>query len=148
MALQPQPQAAPPAGGLNQTRPQPPQQPPKQENLAARAAGMEQEEAAAPEDFFTKTMRDLQTQRAALNSQTEKLLASLDARQNRLFDPMLLKVAAGFAKPTRTGSFGESLGYAAEAAVDESEKEFARQQATEKLKQELMQKQMEQAQQQ
>lgn len=146
MALQPQPQAAPPAGGLNQASPPQPAQPPKQENLTARAAGMEQEETTAPEDFFTKTMRDLQTQRSALNAQTEKLLASLDARQNRLFDPVLMKAAAGFAKPTKTGSFGESLGYAMEGAAEEAEKEFARQQVTEKLKQELLQKQMEQAQ--
>lgn len=149
MALQQQPQAAPPAGGLNQARPQqPPQAPaPKQENLAARAAGMVQEEdtAAAPEDFFTKTMMDLQKQRAALNSQTEKLLSSLDARQNRLFDPMLMKVASGFLAPTKTGSFGESLGYAASAATEEAEKEFARQQQMEKLKYELMQKQVEQS---
>jgi hypothetical protein len=147
----PQQQATPPAGGLNQARPaQPPQpaQAPKQENLAARAAGMVQEENAAPEDFFTKTMRDLQTQRAALNSQTEKLLASLDARQNRMFDPMLMKTAMGFLKPTKTGSFGESLGYAAEAATEEAEKEFARNQQMEKLKYELSQKQLEQAQQQ
>ena len=149
MALQPQ--QTPPAGGLNQARPAQPQQPaqaPKQENLAARAAGMVQEEEAAPEDFFTKTMRDLQTQRAALNTQTEKLLASLDARQNRMFDPMLMKTAVGFLKPTKTGSFGESLGYAAEAATEEAEKEFARNQQMEKLKYELAQKQLEQAQQQ
>ncbi len=149
MALQPQ--QTPPAGGLNQARPAQPAQPaqaPKQENLAARAAGMVQEEDTAPEDFFTKTMRDLQTQRAALNTQTEKLLASLDARQNRMFDPMLMKTAVGFLKPTKTGSFGESLGYAAEAATEEAEKEFARNQQMEKLKYELSQKQLEQAQQQ
>ena len=148
MALQPQ-QATPPAGGLNQARPAP--QPAKQENLAARAASMEQspEEAVAPvENFFEKTMRDLQTQRQALNDQTNRLLESLDARKNRAFDPMLMQVAAGFAKPTKTGSFGESLGYAAEAAASEAEKEFARNQQMEKLKYELAQKQYEQAQQQ
>ena len=108
------------------------------------------DEAATPpvEDFFTKTMRDLQTQREALNAQTNKLLESLDARKNRAFDPMLMQVAAGFAKPTKTGSFGESLGYAAEAAASEAEKEFARNQQMEKLKYELAQKQYEQAQQQ
>ena len=119
---------------------------------AARAAGMEQspDEAATPpvEDFFAKSMRNLQTQREALNEQTNKLLESLDARKNRLFDPMLMKAAAGFLAPTKTGSFGESLGYAATAAADEAEKEFARSQQMEKLKFELAQKQYDQAQQQ
>ena len=43
----------------------------------------------------------------------QKMLASLDARQNRMFDPQLLALAEGFLKPTQTGSFGESLGHAA-----------------------------------
>lgn len=135
----PQPQA--PTGGLNQARPAPAAAPaPKQENLAARASSMEQEQPTQPEDYFTKSMRDLQTQREALNSQIRTLKDSLDSRMGLPFDPMLLKVAAGFAKPTKTGSFGESLGYAAEAAVDEGEKEFARKQAMNKLKLELDQK--------
>lgn len=135
-------------GGLGQVRPA--QQPVKQENLAARAASMVQapEETAPADDYFAKTMRDLQTQRQALNEQTNKLLGSLDARKGRLFDPVLMQAAAGFAKPTKTGSFGESLGYAAEAAAGEAEKEFARNQQIEKLKLEMTQKQYEQAQQQ
>lgn len=101
---------------------------------------MEQEEQAQPEDYFTKSMRDLQTQREALNSQIRTLKDSLDSRMGLPFDPMLLKVAAGFAKPTKTGSFGESLGYAADAAVEAGEKEFARKQGINKLKLELEQK--------
>lgn len=139
----------PVTGGLNQARPAParpaappaPMAPPlKQENLAARASSMEQEEQAQPEDYFTKSMRDLQTQREALNSQIRTLKDSLDSRMGLPFDPMLLKVAAGFAKPTKTGSFGESLGYAADAAVEAGEKEFARKQGINKLKLELEQK--------
>lgn len=34
----------------------------------------------------------------------------LSQRQNRLFDPTLLAMAQGFLAPTKTGSFGESLG--------------------------------------
>jgi hypothetical protein len=153
MAIQPQPMKAP-AGGLNQARPAPapaqgaqPPQPPKQENLAARASSMEQESAVAPEDFFTKSMRDLQTQRESLNNQIRTLKDSLDSRMGLPFDPMLLKVAAGFAKPTKTGSFGESLGYAADAAVEEGEKEFARKQGINKLKLELDQKMLDMTQQ-
>jgi hypothetical protein len=121
--------------------------PPKQENLAARASSMEQEEQAQPEDYFTKSMRDLQTQREALNSQIRTLKDSLDSRMGLPFDPMLLKVAAGFAKPTKTGSFGESLGYAADAAVEAGEKEFARKQGINKLKLELEQKMLDATQQ-
>jgi hypothetical protein len=43
----------------------------------------------------------------------EKMLAALDSRKNRMFDPQLLALAEGFLTPTKTGSFGESLGYAA-----------------------------------
>jgi hypothetical protein len=93
MAIQPQPMKAP-AGGLNQARPAPPAQgaqppqPPKQENLAARASSMEQDTTAAPEDFFTKSMRDLQTQRESLNNQIRTLKDSLDSRMGLPFDPI------------------------------------------------------------
>jgi hypothetical protein len=60
---------------------------------------------------------------------------------------MLMKVAAGFAKPTKTGSFGESLGYAADAAVEQGEKDFARKQGINKLKLELDQKMLDMTQQ-
>lgn len=43
----------------------------------------------------------------------DRVMASLDARKNRLFDPTLLAMAEGFLAPTRTGGFGESLGMAA-----------------------------------
>jgi hypothetical protein len=144
MATQPQT----PVGGLNQARPAPaPVTAAKPENLAVRASGMEQSEAVQPEDFFTKSMRDLQTQRESLNTQIKTLKESLDSRMGLPFDPMLLKVAAGFAKPTKTGSFGESMGYAAEAAVEEGEKEFARKQGINKLKLELDQKMLDLSQQ-
>jgi hypothetical protein len=108
---------------------------------------MEQEESAQPEDYFTKSMRDLQTQRESLNNQIKTLKDSLDSRMGLPFDPTLLKVAAGFAKPTKTGSFGESLGYAADAAVEAGEKEFARKQGINKLKLELEQKMLDVSQQ-
>lgn len=43
----------------------------------------------------------------------ERLNKSLEARQNRMFDPTMLALAEGFLTPGRTGSFGESLGVAA-----------------------------------
>lgn len=142
-----QPQA--PVGGLNQTRPAPaaPATPPKQENLAARASGMEQEQATAPEDYLTKSLRDLQAQRQALNATAQRLKASLDTRMGLPFDPTMMAAAAGFLKPTKTGSFGESLGYAAEGMSSEAEKQFARQQAANKMEMELQQKMYDLAQQ-
>ena len=41
------------------------------------------------------------------------LKAALAARENQLFDPVLLALSQGFAAPTRSGGFGESLGTAA-----------------------------------
>ena len=55
----------------------------------------------------------------------ERLNKSLEARQNRMFDPTMLALAEGFLTPGRTGSFGESLGVAAgkmRAAEQEEEK--------------------------
>lgn len=43
----------------------------------------------------------------------QRLVESLDARKNQLFDPTLLAMAEGFLSPTRSGGFGESLGLAA-----------------------------------
>lgn len=142
MAIQQQP----PTGGLNQVaRPAappaaPPQQPPKQENLAARAAGMEQEGDESPQDYFTKTLAERRAQSEALMAQIEKLKSSLDSRKGLPFDPVMMAGAAGFLKPTKTGSFGESLGYAAEGMSSEAEKEFARRQAMQKLELELAEK--------
>lgn len=63
-----------------------------------------------------------------------KLTQSLDARKNRLFDPVLLAAAEGFLGPSGTGSFGEALGRvagkvgAAETARAKEEQELASQQ--------------------
>ena len=51
--------------------------------------------------------------RSIYDSAAEKLMASLDERKGQLFDPVLLAMAQGFAAPTKTGGFGESLGTAA-----------------------------------
>ena len=59
----------------------------------------------------------------------QQMLTSLDARKNRLFEPTLLAIAAGSAKPTQTGGWGESLGNVAKS-LQESEA----QQATEAQK--------------
>jgi len=51
----------------------------------------------------------------------ERMLATLDARKNRMFDPTLLAMAEGFLKPAPT--FGESLGHVAGAVRQSQERE-------------------------
>lgn len=46
---------------------------------------------------------------ADLKRYQQELKDALDARQNRLFDPVLLAMAQGFLAPTKTGKFGEAL---------------------------------------
>jgi hypothetical protein len=47
----------------------------------------------------------------------ERIKKILEERENRLFDPTLLAMAQGFLAPTKTGSFGESLGNVAGAVA-------------------------------
>jgi hypothetical protein len=101
---------------------------------------MEQDQTTAPEDYFTKTLEDLRKQRESLNSQITSLKSSLDHRKGLPFDPVMMAAASGFLRPTKTGSFGESLGYATDQMSNEAEKEFARKQANAKLGLELDEK--------
>ena len=63
--------------------------------------------------------------------------ALTEALTNRkmMFDPTLLAMAEGFLSPTRTGSFGESLGYAASKVGSAQEREA-------KLRQEMLERQL------
>lgn len=90
-----------------------------------------------------QSLLDVESQRKAMNDILLRLRAGLDDRKNRLFDPVMMKAASGFLKPTKTGSFGESLGYAAEGAGEASEKEQARQLEQQKLESELAAKEIE-----
>lgn len=47
----------------------------------------------------------------------DRIKTALDAREKKAFDPVLLAMAQGFLAPTKTGSFGESLGQAAGAVL-------------------------------
>jgi hypothetical protein len=117
-----------------------PAQPPNPAQAAQRISGLEQE-APAEEDFMERALRNKRAQEEALNSQIEALKNSLDSRMKPAFDPALMAAASGFLKPTKTGGFGESAGYAAEAYASETDKELARRQAVDKAKLELAQKQ-------
>jgi hypothetical protein len=108
---------------------------------------MEQEEASPVSDYITKTMEDIDATRASMNKVIERLRSGLDDRKNQLFDPVMMAAAAGFAKPTRTGSFGESAGYAAEGASSAAEKEMLRQKENQKMELELAKHELEMKQQ-
>ena len=140
-----------PQGGLNAVAPQArgPQPPPQQgqpqgqvdpAQAMKRISSLEQE-VPAEEDFVLKAARTLREQQQALNSQMELLRKSAEKRMNPVFDPALMAAAAGFSKPTKTGGFGESLGYAMENYAAESEKELARKQANDKTMLERLQQQ-------
>jgi hypothetical protein len=136
-----------PQGGLGAMAPRPPApapqpnaQPPNPAQAAQRISGLEQE-TPVEEDFLERALRNKRAQEAALNSQIEALRKSLDSRMSPPFDTSLMAAASGFLRPTKTGGFGESAGYAAEAYAAESEKEFARQQQIQKAKLELTEKQ-------
>jgi hypothetical protein len=117
-----------------------PAQPPNPAQAAQRISGLEQE-ASVEEDFVLKAARTLREQQQALNSQMDLLRKSAEKRMNPVFDPALMAAAAGFSKPTKTGGFGESLGYALENYAAESEKELARKQANDKTMLERLQQQ-------
>ena len=137
-----------PQGGLGAMAParppvpQPAQQQGQQPNpaqAAQRISGLEQ--APAEEDFMLKAARTLREQQQALNTQMELMRKSAETRMNPPFDPALMAAASGFLKPTKTGGFGESAGYAAEAFAAETEKDLLRKQANDKAMLERLQQQ-------
>jgi len=132
--------AIPAQGALNQMKPQ--QAGGKFDAGAVQAENIEKMQSGATglKDSVTD---DLSDQREAMNNILLRLREGLDNRKNRMFDPVLMQTAAGFLKPTKTGSFGESLGYAAENAGVEAEKEMLRQRESQKLEMELAGKEME-----
>ena len=141
MAL-PTQQGAPQQGGLNQVRPTSPQSGGKFDTSAVQAENLEKMGNTKSTALKDQLVDDLDDQRDAMNSALKRMRESLDVRKNRLFDPVLMQTAAGFLKPTKTGSFGESLGYAAENAIAASEREQVRQAENMKLESEITEKEL------
>lgn len=110
--------------------------------VGRRAAEMQQTQPDY-QALMASSMGRFREEQERLNLAVDKMIASLDRRKNLPFDPQLMQLAAAFARPTKTGSFGESLGYAAEAAVKGAEEEFVREQNEAKLALELQQKKAE-----
>jgi hypothetical protein len=137
-----------PTGGLNQVSAQqkpaaPVQAGNKFDASAAQAENIEEITKAKPTGLKETVVDDLGNQREAMNAALLRMRESLDVRKNRMFDPVLMQTAAGFLKPTKTGSFGESLGYAAENAGTAAEREMLHQRENQKLEMELLGKEQE-----
>jgi hypothetical protein len=79
-------------------------------------------------------------------AQMQKLIDSLNVRKNMPFDPALMGLARGLLAPTKTGSFGESLGYGLGNLSEEAQKRAAQDVERAKMEFELRQRQAEQQQ--
>jgi len=128
--------AIPIQGGLGQASAKPQAQAAKFDADAVQAENLENQ--LKPTGLKDKVVDDLGDQREALNNALLRMRESLDARKNRMFDPVLMQTAAGFLKPTKTGSFGESLGNAAENAGAASERQLLTDAENQKLELELL----------
>jgi len=129
--------ATPIQGGLSQASAKPPAPTgAKFDTDAIQADNLESQ--AKPTGLKDKIVDDLGDQREAMNNALLRMRESLDARKNRMFDPVLMQTAAGFLKPTKTGSFGESLGSAAENAGAAAERQLITDAENQKLELELL----------
>jgi uncharacterized protein (DUF2267 family) len=116
------PMGAPPMGGM------PPGMPP------GAPAGA----PPAPGGFDLEKALSEFRQNPILEQQIARLKSSAEKPRQLPFDPVWMRAAAGFLAPTKTGSFGESLGYAAEGAGKAAEQEHRRRREEENLQMELM----------
>jgi len=111
------------------------------------AASAEQDQAA-PVSPMMKYATEAQTRATSnqelLNQLQNRMMALTSSRKNLPFDPTMLRLAGALLSPTKTGSFGESLGYGANALADEQEKKFLREQAEAKLQYEMQTQTMKQ----
>jgi hypothetical protein len=144
MAISPSPLAQ---ASSNQAKPpqakSPVQAGGKLDTGAIQAENLEEISKSKPTGLKETVVDELGDQREAMNATLLRLRAGLDTRKNQLFDPVLMATSAGFLRPTKTGSFGESLGYAAEGASEAAEKQLLRERENQKLELELAGKEME-----
>jgi hypothetical protein len=140
MAMPGQPPVQGGLGAMAPAKPAPVQKEPSEAQDAARVSAMEQDTILSPEEVARKALVDRKAQSQALESQIQLLTQSLDSRMKPSFDAPLMNLAAGLLKPTRTGSFGESLGYGLESYSKAAQEETTQKQLIEKQKLEYMQK--------
>jgi len=87
----------------------------------------------------TKSQKALEQQRASVNARRQDLLSLAESRKNMMFNPELLAIAQGMLAPTKTGGFGESLGYAAGNVQQAQAQEAKRQEELARMRLELEQ---------
>lgn len=90
---------------------------------------------------YSSEPEDQQAMDIIRQSQKE-LMEALDRRRAPLFDPTLLAMAQGFLAPTKTGSFGESLGNVAAAVGPVQAAEEKRRQENAMMRMELAKQQL------
>ncbi|NBT58183.1 hypothetical protein EBT16_05310 [bacterium] len=91
-------------------------------------------------DPFAKSIEEEQAAQKALLSRYQQLQNSLQQRTNLPFNPTLMRISQALLSPTKSGSFGESLGMGVQALVEGSEQEQLRQQNLAKMQAELEEK--------
>lgn len=95
-------------------------------------------EAPKQSGFDTqKYLDDLDKSRQALDARRVQLLKTIENRRTPMFDPRMLAVASGMLRPTKSGSFGESLGYATEGLAGAQEKQQQQEQEYAKMQYEM-----------
>lgn len=88
-------------------------------------------------DFSQKIRQQNVESQQVLDAHRKRLMDLISSRQQMPFDPAMMGLAAGLLAPTKTGGFGESLGYGMSNYAAEAEKQFRRQQEEAKLAYEL-----------
>lgn len=97
----------------------------------------ENNEVKSPLSFAQRLQKQATESQRILDEHRNRLMNLINARQNMPFDPALMGLAVGLLAPTKTGSFGESLGYGLKGYGEEAERQFRRQQEEAKLAYEL-----------
>ena len=88
-------------------------------------------------DFSQKIRQQNVESQQVLSEHRKRLMDLMASRKQMAFNPAGLAFAAGMLAPTKTGSFGESLGYGMTGYAGEAEKQFRREQEEAKLAYEL-----------
>lgn len=99
--------------------------------------------AKSPLSLYAETPEEEAPIQAYRDAQ-QKLIEAMEGRK-QLFDPVLLAMAQGFLAPTKTGTFGESIGNVAAQVAPAQEAEDKRAQEIAKMRYELAQQGVAQA---
>ena len=110
-------------------------------------ADMEKDSVDSPLGALSKQYQTqaIEGQRA-LDAHRNKLMELMSSRKSMPFDPRLMVLAQGLLAPTKTGGFGESLGYGLKNLSEEAERQFSREQQEAKLAYDLEQQALQQKQ--